>query len=74
MGYWDLVPATAGAYDHPQFPANYLGSLAWRGLQALAPNITNPATYAPLPPPSMTPTPEGKLPSADRDPRIEGGL
>ena len=74
MDYWDLVPATAGAYDHPQFPANDLRSLAWRGLQALAPNITNPATYAPLPPPSMTPTSEGKLPSADRDPRIEGVL
>jgi hypothetical protein len=49
-----------------------LAAVAWRGLRALAPNITNPATYAPLPPPSLTPTAAGKLPSADRDPRVEG--
>ena len=58
-------------YSQPDPPAD-VARLAWRGLQALAPHITNPATYAPLPPPSWTPTPEGKLPSADRDPRVEG--
>jgi hypothetical protein len=56
----------------PPGPARDVVQLAWRGLQALAPNLTNPATYAPLPPPAWTPTPEGKLPSADRDPRLEG--
>jgi len=58
----------------PRTPAHDLVAFGWRGLQALAPNITNPATYAPLPPPSLTPTPEGKLPAADRDPRVEGVL
>jgi hypothetical protein len=58
----------------PRGPAHDLVALGWRGLQALAPNITDPATYAPLPPPSLTPTPEGKLPAADRDPRVEGVL
>ena len=56
----------------PPSPARDLVQLAWRGLRALAPNLTNPATYAPLPPPAWTPTPGGKLPSADRDPRLEG--
>jgi hypothetical protein len=56
----------------PRTPAHDLVALGWRGLQALAPNITNSATYAPLPPPAWTPTPEGKLPSSDRDPRVEG--
>jgi hypothetical protein len=69
----DSVPTTAEMRVPPmRSPAHDLASLAWRGLQALAPNITNPATYAPLPPPAMTPTPEGKLPSLDRDPRVEG--
>jgi hypothetical protein len=58
----------------PPVPARDVVQLAWRGLQALAPNLTNPATYAPLPPPAWTPTPEGKLPSSDRDPRLEGAL
>jgi len=58
----------------PPSPAREVARLAWRGLQALAPNLTNPATYAPLPPPAWTPTPEGKLPSSDRDPRLEGAL
>ena len=58
-------------YSQPDPPAD-VARLAWRGLQALAPHITDPATYAPLPPPSWTPTPEGKLPSSDRDPRVEG--
>jgi hypothetical protein len=58
----------------PRTPAHDLVALGWRGLQAVAPNITNPATCAPLPPPSLTPTPEGKLPAADRDPRVEGVL
>ena len=56
----------------PPGPARDVVQLAWRGLQELAPNLTNPATYAPLPPPAWTPTPEGKLPSSDRDPRLEG--
>jgi hypothetical protein len=56
----------------PRTPAHDLIALGWRGLQALAPHITDPATYAPLPPPAWTPTPEGKLPSSDRDPRVEG--
>lgn len=58
----------------PRTPVHDLVALGWRGLQALAPSITNPATYAPLPPPSLRPTPEGKLPAADRDPRVEGVL
>jgi hypothetical protein len=58
----------------PRTPAHDLVALGWRGLQALAPNITNPATYAPLPPSSLTPTPESKLPAADRDLRVEGVL
>ena len=56
----------------PPGPARDVVQLAWRGLQELAPNLTNPVTYAPLPPPAWTPTPEGKLPSSDRDPRLEG--
>ena len=56
----------------PPGPARDVVQSAWRGLQALAPNLTNPATYAPLPPPAWTTTPEGKLPSSDRDPRLEG--
>ena len=58
----------------PPGPARDVVQLAWRGLQALAQNLTNPATYAPLPPPAWTPTPEGKLPSSDRDLRLEGAL
>jgi hypothetical protein len=58
----------------PPSPARDVVQLAWRGLQALAPNLTDPATYAPLPPPPWTPTAEGKLPSSDRDPRLEGAL
>src|SRR5262249_43088685 len=56
----------------PPGPARDVVQLAWRGLQALAPNLTNPATYAPLPPPAWTPTPDGKLPPSDRHPRLEG--
>jgi hypothetical protein len=56
----------------PRTPAHDLLDLGWSGLRALFPNLTNPSTYAPLPPPPWTPTPEGKLPSSDRDPRIEG--
>ena len=67
-----MVPAPAGMHYDPQSPPKYLAHLAWQGLQALAPNITNPASYAPLPQPSTVPTPEGKLPSSDRDPRVEG--
>src|SRR5262249_26321914 len=68
-------PDSSGLLSHlPPSPAREVARLAWRGLQALAPNLTNPATYAPLPPPAWTPTPEGKLPSSDRDPRLEGAL
>jgi hypothetical protein len=66
------VPASADTLPPARTLAHELGDLGWRGLQWLAPNITNPATYAPLPPPRWTPTAEGKLPSSDRDPRVEG--
>ena len=66
------VPASADTLPPARTLAHELGDLGWRGLQWLAPNITNPATYAPLPPPQWTPTAEGKLPSSDRDPRVEG--
>jgi hypothetical protein len=53
-------------------PASDALDLGWRALRSLFPNLTDPRTYQPLPPPAWTPTPEGKLPSADRDPRVEG--
>jgi hypothetical protein len=66
------VPASVDTLPPARTAAHELGDLGWRGLQWLLPNITNPATYAPLPPPQWTPTAEGKLPSSDRDPRVEG--
>jgi hypothetical protein len=53
-------------------PGSDVLDLGWRALRSLFPNLTDPRTYQPLPPPAWTPTPEGKLPSADRDPRVEG--
>jgi hypothetical protein len=38
----------------------------------LLPNISNPQTYQPLPPLSMQPTAEGKIPQAGNDPRVTG--
>jgi hypothetical protein len=40
----------------------------WLGIS----NLTNPATYQDLPPPSLTPNAQGKLPQSD--PRVLGGL
>jgi hypothetical protein len=53
-------------------PASDALDLGWSALRTLFPNLTDPRTYQPLPPPAWTPTPEGKLPSSDRDPRVEG--
>lgn len=58
-------------YDEPRRRA---GELAWRGLQWLAPNLTDPSLYSPLPPPPPMPETPRKVPSADHDPRILRGL
>jgi hypothetical protein len=53
-------------------PETENAALARRGSAMFVPHLVDPATYQPLPPPSMVPNATGKVPAVERDPRLEG--
>lgn len=61
------VPASLDTLPPARTLAHELGDLGWRGLQALAPHMTDPKFWQEPGPPRWEPTAEGKLPAADRD-------